>query len=156
MVKQNSLDKFGARSAYLTREWLVAVQTPADGVKPVLDALSANIPLQQGTYDQCLYVSGPGQQRFHSVAGSRAGFEGAVPGSSTVEITFSIPQDAALLDRVFETVFAVPCNQEPAVRIVESWGSRCDYLNERENPHRYWNRAAVDVAQPQAAATACA
>ena len=141
MIKQNRLDKFGARSAYLAREWLVAIQTPADGAQPVIDALSENIPMVQGCYDQCLYVTGAGRQRFHAREGVRAGFKDTVQSTSAVEITFSIPQDPELLDRVFETVFAVHRNEEPTIRILETWGSRSDSLHDRDNPHHYWNRA---------------
>ncbi|MDH3715597.1 MAG: hypothetical protein OET44_17315 [Gammaproteobacteria bacterium] len=153
MVKQNSLDRFGSRSAYLTREWLVAIQTPVDGVKPLTDALSEHLPITQGHFDKCLYVTGPGQQRFHALAGSHAGFEDPVQSTAAAEITFSIPQDAELLDRVFETVFDVHCNEEPTIRILETWGSRFDHLDDRRNPNRYWNRADADTLHGQPVAT---
>jgi len=152
MIKQNSLDKFGARSAYLAREWLVAIQTPVDGAQPVIDALSKDIPMIQGCYDQCLYVTGAGHQRFHARAGSHADVENTVQSTSAIEITFSIPQDPELLDRVFETVFAVHCNEEPTIRILETWGSRADALNDRDNSHRYWNRANARSIHGQAVA----
>ncbi len=154
MIKQNALDNYGARSAYLTREWLIAIQTPVDGVKPLVNALSARIPLVQGHYDQCLYVTGPGQQRFHALEGSHAGLENGAQSTAAVEVTFSIPQDTELLDRVFETVFEVHCNEDPTIRIMETWGSRSDYLNDCDNPNRYWNRPEAQAIHGRAVAFA--
>lgn len=154
MIKQNALDNFGAKSAYLAREWLIAIQIPVDGVKPLIDALSARIPLVQGHYDQCLYVTGPGQQRFHALGGSHAGFENNVQSTAAVEVTFSIPQDTDLLDRVFETVFDVHCNEDPTIRILETWGSRSDHLDDRNNPNRYWNRRDARALHGRAVAYA--
>ncbi|MDH3452245.1 MAG: hypothetical protein OEN20_07465 [Gammaproteobacteria bacterium] len=152
MIKQNKLDNFGARSAYLTREWLVSIQTPVDGVKPLVDALSGNIPLIQGRHDQCLYVTSPGQQRFHAVADSHAGLEHRAQSTLAVEVTFSIPQDPELLDRVFETVFDVHCNEDPTIRILETWGSRSDYLDDRNKANRHWHRADARTIHGQAVA----
>jgi hypothetical protein len=156
MVKQNSLDRFGSRSAYLTREWLVAIQVPVDGVKPLIDALSEHIPMTQGHYDKCLYVTGPGQQRFHARTGAHAGFEDTVRNSAAAEVTFSIPQDTALLDRVFETVFDAHCNEEPTIRILETWGSRSDSLDGRQNANRSWNSAGASAVRERPVATAYA
>lgn len=154
MVKQNTLDRFGSRSAYLTREWLVAIQVPVDGVEPLIDALSEHLPTTRGRHDKCLYTTGPGQRRFHALAGAQAGFENGVQDHAVVEITFSIPQDTALLDSVFETVFDVHCKDEPTIRILETWGSRCDRLDDRQNVNRYWNRANALRERPAAAAYA--
>lgn len=152
MIKQNSLDRFGARSAYLAREWLVAIQVPAHGAQPVIEALSRNVPMIQGRYDQRLFVTGAGQQRFHARAGAHPGFADAAHSASAVEISFSIPQDQELLERVFETVFVVHCDEEPTIRIMETWGSRADDLTRRNGTLRSGERADARPRHVRAAA----
>lgn len=142
MVKQNTLDRFGARAAYLAREWLVAIELPAEGADAAIEALRAELPAVADC-ERRLYVTGAGQQRFRALSGACAGFEDAVPRNATVELSFSIPRDPALLDRVFETVFAVPADEAPAVRIFESWGSRRDSLAGQAGARGAWRRPAA-------------
>lgn len=143
-MNQHCLDSFESESANLAREWLVKIQAPIDGVDPVLDALSEEIPLVQGAYDKCLYVTGAGYQRFHALEGSHAGLEDTIQSTASVEITFSIPQDPVMLNKVFDTVFAVHCQEDPTIRIQEIWGSRSRYEDDKDNPNRYWNRPDAD------------
>ncbi len=50
-----------------------------------------------------------------------------------------------MLNKVFETIFAAHVNEEPTVRVQELWGCRSRYLDDKDNPNRYWNRP--DAAQ---------
>ncbi|MDH3669780.1 MAG: hypothetical protein OES46_01280 [Gammaproteobacteria bacterium] len=144
MQNRHSLDSFETESTQLAREWLVKIQTPIDGVDPVIDALNEKISLKQGAYDKCLYITAPGYQRFHALEGSHAGLEDTMQNTSAVEITFSIPPNSEILDKVFDTVFAVHCNEEPTIHIQEIWGSRSKYIDDKDNPNRYWNRADAE------------
>ena len=140
MAKRHELDGRDLGPARLEREWLVRVQTPHGGIEPVLEALTREVPLRQGAYDCCLFVTAAGDQRFRALEGSHAGAEGTIQSTTASEIAFAIPPDGDLLDRVFETVFAVHVNEEPTIQVQEIWGSRSKYLDDKDNPHRYWNR----------------
>lgn len=144
MQNRHSLDDFETTSTKLTREWVIRTQTPIDGLDSVIDALTEKIPLKQGAYDKCLYVTAPGYQRFHALQGSHTGLEDTIQSTSAVEITFSIRPDTDILNKVFDTVFAVHCNEEPTIHIQEIWGSRSKYADDKDNPNRYWNHADAD------------
>ncbi|MGI9311717.1 MAG: hypothetical protein ACR2P7_09360 [bacterium] len=139
-MKQSKLEDMNMTPAYLQREWQITIQTPAGGLDNLLGALGRDIPLRQGAYDNCLYVRNAGRQRFRALDGSHAGAEGTVQTTDAAEVVFSIAVDEALLNRVFETIFANHVNEEPTVRIQEVWGCRSKYLDDKDNPNRYWNR----------------
>lgn len=145
MPKTHELDNFDMRAAQLEREWVVTVQTPVAGIQPVLDALGREISLVQGAYDNCTYVRNDGFQTFRALEGSHAGAEGTVQKTTASEIVFAIPPDTKLLAKVFDTVFAVHVNEEPTIRVEEIWGSRSKYLDDKDNPNRYWNRSDADT-----------
>lgn len=128
-------------AAKLHAEWEVTVQTPVGGLDGLLAALGANLPLQQGHYDNCCYVRDGGRQRFRALAGAHAGAEESVQTTAAAEVVFCIERDAALLRRVFEVVFEHHVQEEPTLSVREVWGSRSKYLDDKENPNRYWNRA---------------
>ena len=137
---RSKLDNINISSAYLECEWQITIQTPCGGLDNLLTALGRELPLKQGAYDNCLYVRTAGSQRFRALEGSHAGAEGTIQTTDAAEVVFSIPADEALIDRVFEVVFANHVNEEPTIRIQELWGSRSKYLNDKDNPNRYWNR----------------
>lgn len=139
-MSQHRLDGFDMATAHLEREWLIRVQTPTGGVQSVLEALARDVRLVQGAYDNCTFVTGEGYQRFRALEGSHAGAENTIQQTAATEITFSIPPDPVLLNKVFETLFAAHVNEEPTIRVEEVWGSRSKYADDKDNPNRYWNR----------------
>jgi hypothetical protein len=72
--------------------------------------------------------------------GSHAGAEGTVQQTPACQIVFSIPPDTALLRKAFDVIFSVHVNEEPTIRVEEVWGSRSKFLDDKDNPNRYWNR----------------
>jgi len=139
-MSDHQLDGLDFEAAYLEREWRVTVQTPRAGLEQLAAALGDALPLRQGAYDHCLYVRGAGRQRFRALDGSHAGAEGTLQTTDAVEAVFSIPADAALLRRAFAVIFANHVQEEPTVQVQEVWGSRSRYLDDKDNPNRYWNR----------------
>ena len=137
---QNSPPELEFDAAYLEREWQVTVQTPRGGLEQLAAALGRELPLQQGAYDRCLYVRGAGSQQFRALEGSHAGAEDTIQTTDAVEVVFSIAADAALLRRAFAVIFAHHVQEEPTVHVQELWGSRSRYLDDKDNPNRYWNR----------------
>ena len=153
MTHSHELDEHDLGPARLVREWLIHIRTPVGGVDAVLEALTRDVPLRQGAYDCCSYITAAGQQRFRALEGSHAGAEGTIQSTSTAEIVVSIPPDRDLLDKVFRTVFAVHVNEEPTIQVQEVWGSRSHYLDDKDNPNRYWNRADADALHGTRVAT---
>jgi len=134
------LDGMDMGAAYLQREWQVTVQTPRGGLDQLVAALGRDLPLKQGAYERCLYVRGAGSQQFRALQGSHAGAEGTIQTTDAAEVVFSIAADEALLRRAFAVIFEHHVNEEPTVRVQELWGSRSRYLDDKDNPNRYWNR----------------
>jgi hypothetical protein len=140
MTGKHELDGFDMSPASLEREWVVTIDTPAGGVEPVLEALGRELPLVQGPYDNCMYVRENGFQRFRALEGSHAGAEGTIQKTPASQIIFSIPPDRTLLSKAFDVIFSVHVNEEPTIRVEEVWGSRSKFLDDKDNPNRYWNR----------------
>ena len=139
-MDDNDLNDTDMVPAYLEREWQITIQTPCGGLDHLLIALGRELPLRQGAYDNCSYVRKAGSMRFRALEGSHAGVEDTVQDSDAVEVVFSIPADKALLSKAFDVIFANHVNEEPTIRVQEVWGSRSKYLNDKDNPNRYWNR----------------
>ena len=76
-----------------------------------------------------------GSLRFRALEGSHASVEDTIQTTDAAEVVFSIPADKA-----FDVIFATHVNEEPTIRVQEVWGSRSKYLNDKDNPNRYWNR----------------
>ena len=140
MEQTHELDNLDINPARLEREWVISIETPVAGIDPVLNALGEKIGLVQGAYDNCTFVTATGQQRFRAREGSHAGEEDTVQSTATAEIRFSIAADITLLKKVFDVTFDTHVQEDPTIRVQEVWGSRSKYLNDRDNPHRYWNR----------------
>lgn len=147
MTKTNThvFDRFKTKVANLEREWRVTIQSPNGGLEALLTELGNNIPLIQGPYDNCMYVREGGYQRFRALEGSHAGNEGTIQATATSEVIFTIPPDLSLLEKVFETVFAVHAQEEPTIQMEEIWGSRSNFLDDKDNPNRYWNRPDAEA-----------
>jgi hypothetical protein len=141
----HEFNRFNAKADKLEREWRVTIQTPAGGLESLFAGLGKEIPLVQGPYDHCVYVREGGQQRFRALEGSHAGDEGTIQATPASEIVFTIPPNLPLLEKVFETVFAVHSQEEPTMHVEEIWGSRSNFLDDKDNPNRYWNRPDAET-----------
>jgi len=134
------LDEMDLGSALLNLEWRITIQCPTAGVELLTKALGRDLPLQQGAYDNCLYVRGNGHQQFRALEGSHAGDEGTIQSTESSEIVFTITADPKLLKLAFDVIFTYGVQEEPTVSVEEVWGSRSKYLDDKDNPNRYWNR----------------
>ncbi len=150
MTGKHELDGFDMPPASLEREWVVTIDTPARGVEPVLEALGRELPLVQGPYDNCMYVRENGYQRFRALEGSHAGAEGTIQKTPASQIVLSIPPDRTLLSKAFDVIFSVHVNEEPTIRVEEVWGSRSKFLDDKDNPNRYWNRPDAEQLHVEA------
>ncbi len=140
MQREHELDNFDMTPALLEREWVIVIDTPTGGVDLVLEALGHELPLVQGPYDNCMYVREKGYTRFRALEGSHAGAERTIQKTPACQIVISIPPDQELLKKAFDVIFSVHVNEEPTIRVEEVWGSRSKFLDDKDNPNRYWNR----------------
>ena len=147
----HKLDHADMGAAHLQREWQITIQTPVGGLDNLLTALGRDLPLKQGAYDNCVYVRHAGSQRFRALEGSHAGAENTVQSTDAAEVIFSIPMDEEIIKRVFEVVFENHVQEEPTIYVQELWGSRSNYLDDKDNPNRYWNRADAKQIHGEAA-----
>ena len=130
--------------AFLQPEWRLTIQCPTAGVEVLKKALGRDLPLQQGAYDNCLYVRESGYQQFRALEGSHAGDEGTIQTTKASEIVFTMAADPETLKLAFEIIFTCGVQEDPTVSVEEVWGSRSKYLDDKDNPNRYWNRPDAD------------
>lgn len=148
-----SLHHADMRVAMLAAEWLVTIDTPTGGVDAILQGLAEDLSLTQGPYDCCSYTHGSGVQRFRCLEGSHAGDEGTIQQTVASQVVVSIPQEMDLLQRLFDSVFRHHVNEEPTIRVQEAFGSRSKFLDDKDNPNRYWNRADKNTLHGQSVET---
>ncbi len=128
----------------MKRAWRVTVQCPQGGVLLLQEKLGAELPLNQGAYVNCLYVRSGGQQTFRALEGSHAGDEGAVQTTNCSEIVLAIPQEPEVLKDALRVIFRYGVQEDPTVQIDEIWSCASHYLEDKDNPNRYWNRSDAD------------
>ncbi len=140
----HSLHGLDLGPAILQPEWRLTIQCPTAGVEVLKKALGRDLPLQQGAYDNCLYVRESGYQQFRALEGSHAGDEGTIQTTKASEIVFTMAADPETLKLAFEIIFTCGVQEDPTVSVEEVWGSRSKYLDDKDNPNRYWNRPDAD------------
>ena len=119
---------------------LLRFQAPPEDVDRIMAAVTALTPLAVGKYDCNAYQSAGGIERYRPLEGAAAGPETDIrkrPG--VVEVSFRLPKDSALLERIVETIFQVHSYQEPFIAVEEILVSRSKGLDDSKNPHRWWN-----------------
>ncbi|CDX11553.1 conserved hypothetical protein [Mesorhizobium sp. ORS 3324] len=146
---------FETRSLRMELLLLVTFQAPAADVERIMEAVVAITPLRMGKYDGNAYQSAQGIERYRTLEGAAAGTEIELrrrPG--TVEVSFELPDDQALAARVVEAIFQAHSYEEPVIRIQPLLTSRSKGLDDRANPHRWWNMTGdwKKAPRPQTAA----
>jgi hypothetical protein len=118
----------------------VSVQAPPEDVERIMAAVAALNPLVMGKYDSNAFQSAGGIERYRPLEGAAAGAETEVrkrPG--VVQIAFHLPRDPGLLEKVIEAIFQVHSYQEPLISVADVLVSRSKGLDDKDNPHRWWN-----------------
>jgi len=136
------LAAFETASLRMEAMLLLRFQAPPEDVDRIMAAVTALTPLAMGKYDSNAYQSASGIERYRPLDGAAAGAETELrqrPG--VVEVSFQLPKDPALLERVVEAIFQVHSYQEPMIAVEEILVSRSKGLDDRSNPHRWWNTA---------------
>lgn len=135
------LENLETASVKLVRMLLVVVQAPLDDVERLMTAVTQITPLTMGNYDRNAYQSAGGVERYRPLEGAAAGAEIDTrerPG--VVEVSFELPEDLDLLDKVIEVIFRVHSYQEPVIRVMPIFTSRSKGTDQSSNPHRWWKK----------------
>lgn len=143
---------FETRSVRMERSLLMTVLAPAEDVDRIMGQVTKHAPLAMGKYDSNAFQSGAGSERYRPLEGAAAGPETEVrkrPG--VVELSFELPHDQALLERVIEAIFETHSYQEPVIRVQPILSSRSKGLDDSANPNRWWNTTG-DWKRPVASA----
>ena len=132
---------FETKSVRMERLLTICVFAPEQDVERIMAHVCQIVPLIQGDkYDSNAYQTAAGIERYRPLEGAAAGPETEVrqrPG--VVELSFEMPDDQGLLERVIEAVFQVHSYQEPVIKVQHSLVSRSKGLDDSANPHRWWN-----------------
>ena len=131
---------FETRSVRMRPVLLMTVQAPIEDVERIMIAVTQVTPLAMGAYDNNAFQSGAGTERYRPLQGAAAGAEAEIrQRSGVVEISFELPDEPSVAERVVEAVFQVHSYQEPVIRLQSLLSSRSKGHDDRANPHRWWN-----------------
>ena len=119
---------------------LITVQAPVEDVPRIMEHVTRVTPLAMGHYDSNSYQTAPGAERYRPREGAAAGSEDSVRMRPRVcEVSFQIEADQKLLASLVETIFQVHSYQEPVIYVASILVSRSKGVDDRDNPHRWWN-----------------
>lgn len=139
------LSAYSAASGTFEPVWTLEIQTLAEDVDRILDAILEVHPLGYGRYRRNASVTAQGYETARPEAGSTTDthVEGFTPGETEtypmVEVTISIERDPAVLERVMDRIIEVHHYEQPVIYLREGWTSRAAYNPDNTNPHRWWN-----------------
>ncbi len=141
MAQDILLTGFETRPISMAPLRLVAYQAPEEDVDRIFDEIIKTVPLKHGKTDSNAYVSRGGVEYYRPLEGTPTGAEDAVRHRPSVdEVRFFIPRDTAVLDQVMEAIYEVSSYYEPVITVQEVLRSTCKGLDDKNNPHRFWNK----------------
>lgn len=141
----NPLAKYTSDVGHYEPVWTLEIQTVADDVDKILDAITTVHPLAYGRYERTASMSAVGKETARPQAGTTTAthlddFDSAVYETyPMVELKVSIGRDLEQLRLVTEAVLHVHHYEEPVIFVREDWRCRADYDPHSTNPHRWWN-----------------
>jgi hypothetical protein len=146
--------EFETQSVWLRGFWLLTFQAPTDDVERIMTEVVKITPLTMGHYDNNAYQSSAGTERYRPLEGAAVGSEPMVrKRTGTVEVSFELPQNRDLIERVVEVIFQVHSYQEPVIRLQAVLSSRSKGLDDTANPNRWWNTTGDWKKDPDASPT---
>jgi hypothetical protein len=134
------LQPFETHSVLMQKFFLISVQAPPDDISRLLRSVVEIDPLAMGKYDSNAFASAGGTEIYRPCEGAVAGVEDEVrhrPG--ICEISFQIEPEQQKLEAIVEALFQVHNYQEPVITVREIIASRSKGLDDKNNPHRWWN-----------------
>lgn len=121
--------------------WQVAFQAPVEDVDRIFEAIVEVAPLAHGKTDRNGYRAPSGIEYYRPREGTPTGAEDDTrqrPGVD--EMRLFLERDADLLSKVVEAIYEVHSYYEPVIVVSEVLRSHCKGLDDRGNPHRWWNK----------------
>lgn len=132
---------FETRFVRMEALWLVQFQAPPEDVGRIMSSVAQVASLTIGNYDCCAFQSAGGVEHYRPGEGAAVGAEeGVRHRPDVVEVSFQIAREPALLDQTIEAIFAVHSYEEPTIIVHEILASRSKSIDDRNNPHRWWNK----------------
>ncbi|MEO9896527.1 MAG: hypothetical protein ABJD13_07640 [Paracoccaceae bacterium] len=121
--------------------WLVTFQAPREDVDRVFDEIVKSVPLVHGKTDSNAYRAPGGLEYYRPLEGTPTGAEDDIRKRPNVdELRFFIPRDTGILDQVIEAIYVVHSYYEPVITVQDILRSTCKGLDDKANPHRWWNK----------------
>ena len=132
---------FDTRPIEMQPMWLVMFQAPDEDIDRIFDAVASVAPLIQGNTDHNGYRAPHGFEYYRPREGTPTGAEEEVRKRPEVdEMRFFIQRDPTLLNAVIEAIYKVHSYYEPVITVTEVLRSQCKGLDDKDNPHRWWNK----------------
>lgn len=132
---------FDTRPIEMQPMWLVMFQAPGEDVDRIFDAVTKVAPLTQGNTDRNGYRASAGMEYYRPREGTPTGPEDDTRHRPDVdEMRFFIPRDTEMLNAVIEAIYEVHSYYEPVITVTEVLRSQCKGLDDKDNPHRWWNK----------------
>ena len=132
---------FDTRPINLQPMWLIMFQAPQEDVDRIFEAVTEVAPLAQGNTDRNGYRAPGGLEYYRPREGTPTGAEDDTRKRRDVdEMRFCIPRDVRLLNAVVEAVYEVHSYYEPVITVTDVLRSECKGLDDKSNPHRWWNK----------------
>ena len=134
-------DGFDTRPIEMQPMWLIMFQAPKEDVDRIFEAIAEVAPLDQGKTDRNGYRAPAGVEYYRPREGTPTGAEEDTrhrPGVD--EMRFYLPRDTKALNAVIEAIYEVHSYYEPVITVTEVLRSQCKGLDDKNNPHRWWNK----------------
>lgn len=133
---------FETRPMAMEPLWQVAYQAPQEDADRIFDEITQAVPLKHGKTDRNAYQARGGVEIYRPLEGTPTGAEDEVRHRPNVdEVRFFIPRDTAVLDQVIEAIYEVSSYYEPVITVQDVLRSTCKGLDDKNNPHRWWNKS---------------
>jgi hypothetical protein len=120
--------------------YVVSFNVPTESAAKVLRQITDTYPLPYGSYDQVAFRSATGIEQFRPLKGSKAGEQAKISEVPTTRITFSIPEQTGVLQKVVAAIRTAHPYEEPVIQIQPGWISQAKHEGEESNPNRWWNQ----------------
>lgn len=142
MTNANILKEgFDTRPIEMQPMWLIMFQAPAEDVDRIFEAIAEVTPLPLGKTDRNGYRAPAGIEYYRPREGTPTGAEDETrhrPGVD--EMRFYLPRETETLNAVIEAIYEVHSYYELVIAVTEVLRSQCKGLDDKENPHRWWNK----------------
>jgi len=132
---------FETRPITMEPLWLIQFQAPSADVDRIFDEVLKIVSLRQGKTDCNGYLAPGGIEYYRPLEGTPTGAEDAVRHRPDVgEMRFFVPRDTDSLNQIIEAIYEVHSYYEPVITVQDVLRSTCKGLDDKANPHRWWNK----------------